>query len=254
MNDVLHVAIVDDEPLARDRLHRMLSDIDGIAVDCICTGDDTTLQTLMQHNLDVVFLDIELGGQTGFDVLHATSWTSSPAIIFVTAYSQHAVQAFETEALDYILKPFNAERLTQAIEKVRKRKALEANQQIKHTLDAALDSHLKAPKYLKRFIVKSGNRHFFFPVTEVDWIESDGNYALLHVGEAEHVIRTTMNDLEKRLDPETFVRIHRSTMVRLDAIQEVQKSKDGSVTAVLHSGTALQISRSHWANFMDKAG
>jgi len=183
----------------------------------------------------------------GFDVLREVTVSPMPVVVFVTAYDQYALRAFEVHAFDYLLKPFDRERFYATLARARahvKRENLEALHQRLHTF---LNTHEQAQStsYLKRFVVKTNGQVLFVPVDTVDWIEAAGNYVKLHVGKKHHLIRETLSHLEERLDPERFVRIHRSLMVQMDRVRSVQPVLSGEYIFVLHNGVRVQSGRTY---------
>lgn len=237
--------IVDDEPLARDRVKRMLREESDIEITGECGNGMEAVAFINEHAPDLVFLDIQMPEMTGFEVLRAISEEKMPAIVFVTAYDQYAIQAFDVHALDYLLKPFNRERFTRAVARAREHIEKSHGGNIDERL-ASLIADLKGgKKYLERLVVKSVGRVFFLRTDEVDWIEAAGNYAKLHVGRESHLIRETMNGLESKLDPDKFLRIHRSTLVNIDRIKELHPLFSGDYTVNLKNGVELTLSRNY---------
>ena len=198
---------------------------------------------------DLVFLDVQMPVLDGFAVLEAVGATQMPVVIFVTAYDQYALQAFDVHALDYLLKPFDRERFQNALDRARVHLRHQGLDALSHRLQALLDqAHLaKKTTYLKRLAVKTGGQVFFLNVEEIDWIEAAGNCAGLHIKQKMHLIRETMSDLEARLDPALFLRIHRSTIVNRDRIKTLKSLANGDYLLTLHDGTRLPSSRSYRA-------
>lgn len=237
--------IVDDEPIARDRVRRMLREESDVEIVGECGNGAEAVAFINENQPDLVFLDIQMPEMTGFEALQQLNQNQAPVIIFVTAYDQYAIQAFDVHALDYLLKPFNRQRFQRAVE--RARELIEKTQV--GTIDerlVSLLSDLKASKkYLERLVVKSVGRVFFLRTDEVDWIEAAGNYAKLHVGREGHLIRETMNGLEAKLNPDKFLRIHRSTLVNIDQIKELSPLFSGDYTVMLKNGVELTLSRNY---------
>lgn len=242
----IRTLIVDDEPLARDRLRRYLAGDDEIEIAGECGDGLTALEAIEQLKPDLLFLDIQMPELDGFGLLAEIDDASMPAVVFVTAYDQYALRAFEVHAIDYLLKPFDRERFRKALGR--------AKQQIRRRQDAGemdqrlltLLTQIKAePKYLERVVIKSVGRVFFLKTCEIDWIEAEGNYAKLHVGGEAHLLRETMSRLEAKLDPEKYLRIHRSTIVNVERIRELQPLFSGDCAVILRDGTRLTLSRSH---------
>jgi two-component system LytT family response regulator len=241
----IRTLIVDDESLARDRVKRFLRDETDIVVIGECGNGAEAIEAIEREKPDLVFLDVQMPEKNGFEVIKSLDPKSIPAVVFVTAYDQYALQAFDVHALDYLLKPFNRERFRRAVS--RSRELLENRQ--RGTLDERLVSliaDLKTEKkYLERFVVKSVGRIFFLKIDEIDWIEAAGNYLKLHVGRDSHLIRETMNSIEAKLDPDKFRRIHRSTVVNIDRIKELHPMFSGDYAVILRNGTELTLSRNY---------
>ncbi|MBS1796155.1 MAG: response regulator transcription factor [Acidobacteria bacterium] len=247
----IRTLIVDDEPLARERVRRFLRDEADVAVVGECGDGAEAIEFIKNERPDLVFLDIQMPEKTGFEVVRALDPKTAPTIVFVTAYDQYALQAFDASALDYLLKPFNRERLQRAV--TRARELIENRQRGK--LDerlASLIADLKTEKkYLERLVVKSVGRVFFLKTDEIDWIEAAGNYLKLHVGRESHLIRETMNAIESRLDPDKFLRIHRSTVVNIDRIKELHPMFSGDYSVILRNGAELTLSRNYRERFLE---
>jgi len=188
---------------------------------------------------------------TGFDAIGKLKRNEMPTVIFVTAYDQYALQAFEVHALDYLLKPFTRERLASAVER--------AKAQVKHRQRGELDERLESllsdlrteRKYLDRLVVKTVGRVYFLKTDEIDWIEAAGNYLKLHIGRDAHMIRETMNSIEAKLDPDKFLRIHRSTIVNIDRIKELHPMFSGDYSVILKNGAELSLSRNYRDRFLE---
>jgi two-component system, LytTR family, response regulator len=237
--------IVDDEPIARDRVRRMLREEPDIEILGECGNGKEAVTFVNEKRPALVFLDIQMPEMTGFETVQAIASDKVPAIIFVTAYDQYAIQAFEVHALDYLLKPFNRERFKRAVTRAREQIEKSQTGKIDERLASLLSDLTKSKKYLERLVVKSVGRVFFLRTEEIDWIEAAGNYAKLHVGREGHLIRETMNGLESKLNPDKFLRIHRSTLVNIDRIKELHPLFSGDYTVRLKSGTELTLSRNY---------
>jgi two-component system, LytTR family, response regulator len=237
--------IVDDEPLARDRVKRFLRDVQDIRIVGECGNGLEAVAAIKQQKPDLVFLDIQMPEKNGFEVVKALDEKTMPAVIFVTAYDQYALQAFDVHALDYLLKPFNRDRLQKAVSHAREQIETKRIGQLDERL-ASLIKDLKSDrKYLERLVVKSVGRVFFLKVDEIDYIEAAGNYVKLHAGRESHMIRETMNGIEAKLDPDKFLRIHRSTVVNIDRIKELHPMFSGDYAVILRNGTELALSRNY---------
>lgn len=241
--------IVDDEPIARRNLQALLKDDPDIEVIGLCAGGSEAVKVIRKTPPDLLFLDIQMPETDGFAVLKKINISSIPAIVFVTAYDQYALKAFEAHALDYLLKPFTDERFAVMLERaknqIRQRHAAELNRK----LHALLLEHAEQQEpltgtYVNRFLIKEASRVFFVKAEEIDWVEAADYYVSLHVGNKAHLLRETMSDLESKLDPAKFLRIHRSAIVNLHRVKEVLTRPGGEYFAVMKDGTQLKLSRS----------
>lgn len=242
----LRTLIVDDEPLARERVRMMLGMHGDVAVIGECGDGQQAIDAIRHEHPDLVFLDVQMPGVDGFGVLGALEGEIMPYVIFVTAHDQYALQAFEVHALDYVLKPFNAERFSQALQ--RARTAIGRHEGSERSVDKdrlrSLVASLTAEQREKqRIVVKSSGRVFFVRVDDIDWIEAEGNYVRLHMGAQSHLLRETMKGMESVLDVSQFIRIHRSTIVNADRIRELQPLFHGEYAVILRDGTRLVASR-----------
>jgi two-component system LytT family response regulator len=243
--------IVDDEPLARERLKRFLRDEPDVQVVGECGNGADALKQIRAIKPELVFLDIQMPEKDGFEVVEALDGGHVPAIIFVTAYDQYALQAFEVHALDYLLKPFNRERFRRAVAHARAQIEKIRLGNLDERLSSLLADLQTGRRYLERLVVKSVGRVFFLRTAEIDWIEAAGNYLKLHVGRDAHMIRETMNSIESKLDPAVFLRIHRSTIVNIDRIKELHPMFSGDYSVILRNGTELALSRNYRDRFLD---
>lgn len=254
MSDTLRVLVVDDEPLARQRIRDLLEEEENVRVIGECADGEEAVEQILTERPDVVFLDVQMPEMTGFDVLAEVGEASMPAVVFVTAYDEYALRAFDAHALDYLMKPFHRSRFQKALERVRERVAARSPRPAEPA--APVDDRLRAlltelgprTRYLKRLVVRIGGRILFVNAGDVDWIDADGNYARLHVGPRSYLLRETMSHLEAQLDPEQFIRIHRSTIVNLDRIQEIQPLFKGNYVVILRDGTKLNTTRGYREN------
>jgi two-component system, LytTR family, response regulator len=255
----IRTLIVDDEVLARRRIRNLLRGRVEFAVIGECANGHEALSAIRRHAPDLVFLDVQMPDLDGFGVLAELAADQLPVIIFVTAYDQYAVRAFEFHALDYLLKPFDDERFEKTLGWARAQLEREQFRQLSEQMCALLEDHQARPKSgagkrsvvpagpgpLSRLIVKSSGRVFFIRTEEIDWIEAEGYYARLHVGGKSHLLRETLANLESQLDQNRFLRIHRSTIVNLERIRELQTQSHGEFTVVLNDGTQLKLSRGY---------
>jgi two-component system LytT family response regulator len=251
----VRVLVVDDEPLARMRIEDVLSGIEGAQVVGTATNGIEAIEQIRALKPDLVFLDVQMPGKTGVDVVREIGPDRMPPTIFVTAFDQFAVQAFDVAAVDYLVKPFDDERLEAAFERARSRLALEGLGQLKEKLLAVLQSptdagtqpalaHPLTPEYLQRVAVESRGKIQSIPVDQIDYIVQSGPYAELHSNGRRHLIREAMQTLEERLDPNRFMRIHRSMIVRLDLVEALHRGTGGDYEVQLKGGTRVRVSRS----------
>lgn len=248
----IRTLIVDDEPLARQNLRLLLTDDPEIEIIGECGSGQEAVQFIEAQSPDLLFLDIQMPEMNGFDVLKRINTERIPAIIFVTAFDQYALKAFEVHALDYLMKPFTDARFEQALRQAKAQIEQREINKLSRKLFALLKDHettardapLVRAGYLTRLMIKSASRVFFLKADEIDWIGADDYYVKLHVGRKAHLLRETMNELETKLDPEKFLRIHRSTIVNIDRIKEMHPHFNGDYVILLHDGTELKLSRS----------
>ena len=242
---LIRVLIVDDEPLARKRLRELLKDDQDIAVIGECANGAETISATRELAPDLVFLDVQMPGIDGLAVSEAFDGKQGPMIIFVTAFEQYAVRAFDVEAIDYLLKPFDRARFTQALqrakERLREKRRDDVNRQILGLLSEIKDK----PQYLDRLVIKNNDRVFVLKTDEIDWIEAEGNYVRVHFGKQSSLLRETLTRLATQLDPRKFPRIHRSRLVNIDRIQELQPWSRRDWRIILRSGAELRLSRNY---------
>jgi two-component system LytT family response regulator len=249
----LRVLIVDDEPLARERIRSLLNREEAMEVIGECGDGQEAVTAIQELRPDLVFLDVQMPKLDGFDVLEALEPERMPTVIFVTAYDRYALKAFEVHAFDYLLKPFDRDRFRKAIQRVRSQ--FDKREPKRPARVRALLHDVKdVRKPLERIIIKSGGRVYFVRTEEIDWIEAAGNYLRLHVGGNMHLLRDTMTGIEGKLDAGQFVRIHRSTIVNVERIQELQPWFHGDYVVILRDGTQLTMSRSFRPRFQELFG
>ena len=243
---MIRTLIVDDEKLARERIRTLLAGHDSLEVIGECSDGEEALTAIEEYRPDLIFLDIQMPGADGFDVARALTDGPLPGIIFVTAFDQHALDAFEVNAIDYVLKPIRAERLGKAVERAVNRisgrgPAGQSEERIRRLLD-----HLQQQRgYSRRFAVRSRSKVYFVRTRDIEWIEAASNYAELHAGGKVHMIRQTMKSLEQRLDPERFVRVHRSVIVNIDRVTSLEASGRGEYAVTMQDGNRLTTGRSY---------
>jgi two-component system LytT family response regulator len=233
----IRALIVDDEPLARRSVRRFLRNHGDIQVSGECGDGQAAVASILSDRPDLVFLDVQMPEMDGFAVVDRVGAERMPVTIFVTAYDRYALRAFDANALDYLLKPFGKERFERALARARERIAGDSN-------SAAVERILRAQRdYLERLPVAENGRIVFVNVRDIHWIEAAGNYARLHVGTHSHEMRETLSNLERKLNPKDFLRIHRSTIVNLHRIKEVQPWFHGYHLVLLDNGQELRMSR-----------
>jgi two-component system, LytTR family, response regulator len=243
----IRALIVEDEPLARDLVRAMLADEKDIEIVGECETGVDAVREILELVPDLVFLDVQIPDLDGFGVLDEVRNAVGrlPTVIFVTAYDCYALRAFEVHAVDYLLKPYDAQRFGEALQRARQhleRRELDGlNQKLQALLGEMRDAH---KTFLERFVVQTSGRVFFVPVEEVEWIEAQANYLQLHTGKTTYLVRGTMQTVEGKLDPRRFVRIHRSAIVNIRKIRELQPWFHGEYKVLLHDGTSLTLSRS----------
>ena len=241
----IRTLIVDDEPLAREGMRMHLKDAEDIEVVGECGDGEDAVIAIDALAPDLVFLDVQMPGLDGFGVIEAVGTGTIPAVVFVTAHEEFAVRAFDAHALDYVLKPVEPERLQRALQRVRAQLENRNGEDLDTRLRALLGKVRPQGSYVERLAVRAGGRISFVRTADIDWVAAEGNYARIHAAGATHLIRETMNALETRLDPERFVRIHRSTIVNSDRIQELEPLFQGDYLIILRDGTRLPSSRAY---------
>ena len=250
----IKVLVADDEPLARERLSGLLGQEPDIEVVGQARDGEEAVTAIHDDSPDLVFLDVQMPQMSGFDVIEAVGSDKMPLVIFVTAYDQHALKAFQVRALDYLLKPFDRERFQEALTRARQQLERDENGDLGRRLLALVKDLRRDQPKSDRLVVKSGGRLFFLRTDEIDWVEAAGNYVRLHVGPGSHLLRETMNAIEGRLDPEKFFRIHRSRIVNMERIQELQPWLNGEYAVLLRTGTRLTLSRGYREKLQDRLG
>jgi two-component system LytT family response regulator len=246
--------IVDDETPARRRIRRFLAAESDVEVVGECGDPQEAVGFIRERNPDLVFLDVQMPGMDGFGVLESLSPKNAPAVIFVTAFDQYALRAFEVRALDYLLKPFDRARFRKALDRARALIRQEGAATLDHRLTTLLDHLGDKPKQRERLVVKSAGRIMFLRTDEIDWIEAADNYVRLHVGPDSHLLRETLGSFESHLDSSRFIRIHRSTVVNVDRMKELQPWFHGDYIVILQDGTRLNLSRTYRDRVIDLLG
>jgi two-component system LytT family response regulator len=250
----IRALVVDDEPLARERVLSLLQQEADVEVVGECSDGGQAVSAIQQHAPDLVFLDVQMPGCDGFEVIRSVGADRMPTVVFVTAYDEYALQAFEVHALDYLLKPFGRDRFQQTLQHARTHVERRRAGDLGKRLMALVQDIKPEPQRLDRLVVKSGGRVFFLRTDDIVWIEAAGNYVRLHLGEDSHLFRETMNGMEARLDPRRFVRIHRSRIVNSDRIKELQPWFNGEYVVILQNGTRLTLSRGYREKLQERLG
>ena len=234
---MIRVVIADDEPLARERVRELLAQREDVTIVAEARDGEEALRVIHETGPDLVLLDVQMPGLDGFEVLSELDPEQTPAVVFITAFDEYAVRAFEVRALDYLVKPFHRARFHEAVDRAIARRPSPPDLR-------SLLAELR-PSHLTRFVVRSAEEIYFVRAAEVAWIESAGNYVRLHTPNGEHTVRTSLRELETRLDPAVFVRVHRSAVVNLDAIARLEPYFHGEYVITLRDGSRLTSSRSY---------
>jgi len=242
----IRTLIVDDEPLARKGIRVWLKSEHDIDIIGEATDGEEAVESIQKLKPDLLFLDVRMPGLDGFEVLERVAGAHMPLTIFVTAYDSHAIRAFEVNAVDYLLKPISQARLREALQRVRHELLLHDELEVsQNRLLRLLDVGATNTQFSRRFVVRDRDKFMIVVTDEIDWIESAANYVELHLGKKVFLLRETMRTLEARLDPNQFVRIHRSTIVNISRIKEITREWTGDFEVMLHDGTKLRMSRSY---------
>jgi two-component system LytT family response regulator len=246
----IRALIVDDEPLARTGVQQLIDPLDDVTIVGEATDGDEAVREIAAQEPDLVFLDVQMPEMSGLEVVREVGVEDMPLTIFVTAYDQYALEAFEAHALDYLLKPIEEDRFEEAMERAREQlrraEADTLNQQLQGLLREYADEEDRDG--IERFTVRSRDRIYFVDVEDVQWIESEGDYVALHDGEDAHLVRKTMKKLEEQLASDQFLRVHRSYIVNVDYIEELRPLDHGTYQLRMASGTPLKTSRGYSDN------
>lgn len=240
----IRALIVDDEPLARDCVRLALEQEHDVTVVGECADGPSAVDAIRAHDPDLVFLDVQMPGLDGFGVIERIGADAMPPVLFVTAYDKHALRAFAVHALDFLLKPFDDARFRDALDHARRRLSEEGRLGMRDALNGLLESRRTgSERHARRIMVNEQERIRFVPVDMVDWFEADRNYVLLHCGKEVFRVRMTLTALLTELDPSRFIRVHRSTVLNLDRIREVQPWFGGDYVALLKDDQQVRVSR-----------
>lgn len=257
---MLKVLIVDDESLARKGLRLRLQAMEGIDIVGECGNGREALNAVAELEPDVLFLDIQMPGMSGFDVVGSLQQDNMPLIVFVTAFDQYAIEAFDVHAVDYLLKPLDDDRLAAAVERARQhvmqRGAVTEKQRLleliisitgksEHSVTQLMRDHTGVKAFPERIAIKDRGETSLVLTSEIDWIDAAGDYMCLHANDETHIMRITMKELEQQLDPTVFQRVHRSTIVNLDRVVKVCSHMNGEFHLVLTNGSSVKMSRSY---------
>ncbi len=258
----IRALVVDDEPLARERLHELLHETPGVTVVGDAEDGPEAVDAIRDEDPDLVFLDVQMPGMSGIDVIEEVGQAEMPVTVFVTAYDQYAIKAFDLAAVDYLLKPFDDERFEEALRRARDH--IESQEdaipdrllRLLRERDPSLldDAESDEESYLERIAVQGRGKARIVPVDDVTHITADGSYAELHTDDDTYVIRERMKTLAARLDPDDFVRVHRSAIVRLDEIELVLRGGGGDYAVRLKEGARVSVSRSRVDELQDRLG
>lgn len=242
-DEKIRTVIVDDEPIAREGLRVYLAEYSGVEIVAECTNGLEAVAAIGELSPDLIFLDVQMPGMNGFEVVESIGGEDMPAVVFVTAYDKYALKAFDVSAVDYLLKPFDAERFQKAFQRAKDQIQNRETDLVNKALRNLLETINPLRKYIERFVVKAGGRIFFLPVNEIDWIEASDNYVSLHAGSETHMIRETLTSLDEKLNPEDFIRVRHSAIVNIKRIREFQLLFNGEYQILLKSGAKLTSSR-----------
>jgi len=242
---MIRVLIVDDEPLPRERIRTLLAERRDIEMVGECGDGQEAVDIILAARPDLVFLDIQMPELDGFEVIKAISDEDLPAIVFVTAFDEYAIRAFEVNAIDYLLKPINAARFEKAVRRAIDRLTQSNVREPDRKLLNFVEQLRAERQYTARFVVRSGSKLSFVRASDVDWIDVADNYVRLHAAGREHLVRETLKSVESQLDPEIFVRVHRSLIINLDRVEAVEPSFHGEYAVTMKDGAKLTTSRSY---------
>ena len=240
----IRALIVDDEPLSRERVRMLLGTHPEVQVVGECADGREAVSAIRAETPDLVFLDIQMPELDGFDVLQQLHGTRMPAVIFVTAYDEYAIRAFEVNAVDYLLKPVDPARFAAALERVTRSRPDDVVERVLSVVES-----IKRPRYRTRFVVRDAKGAFFLPADAITWLEAADNYVRLHTAGNAYLLRETLKNIEASLDPERFVRVHRSAMVNLEKIARVEPWTRGEYVIILRDGTRLTSSKAYGGSF-----
>lgn len=239
----IRALVIDDEPLARRRIRKLLARDAEVESVGECADGYEAIAAINAHDPDLIFLDVQMPELDGFAVLERIHPKHAPLVVFVTAYDQYALRAFEVSAVDYLLKPFDRKRFEQALSRAKSRLSTDRGSELTERTLALLEELRAHASHPERLMIKSGGRAFFLKTDEIDWIEAEGKYVRLHAGRESYLLREAIGSLEAQLDPKKFLRIHRSTIVNIDRVKELQPWFHQDYRVILRDDTELMLSR-----------
>ena len=246
----IRTLIVDDMPLARELIKESLAGEEEFEIVAECGDGGDAIAAIKTLKPDLVFLDVQMPEVGGFEVIEYIGIEQMPVVIFVTAYDEFALRAFEACALDYLLKPFKKARLIRTLERAKREINLKHVGRLDQDLTHLMAEVKRGGNYLQRIIVKSGEQTILLSVAEIDWISGAGNYLEIHVGKEIYLIRERLNTMERKLNPDTFSRIHRSTIINLNRIKAMHRMFHGDHLIYLNNGTELNMSRTYYEKLL----
>lgn len=244
--------IVDDMKLARERLKQALTSDDEIEIIGECANGSEAVAAIKNLSPELVFLDVQMPKMGGFEVVETIGAERMPIVVFATAYDEFAIQAFEVNAIDYLLKPFDEERLAKTVGRIKQQLRQAGSHNVNERLIQLLDNVQTTASYIKRLPVKTAQHTVLLLVEDIDWISGAGNYLELHVGKDVYLIRERIHQLEQKLNPEQFVRIHRSTIVNIDRVKTLHPMFNGDHIVILKNGAKLNLSRTYHEKLLDQ--
>jgi two-component system, LytTR family, response regulator len=253
----LRTAIADDEPLARERLRFLLAGDPEVQVTADCCNGSEVIATLKASRLDLLFLDIQMPGKNGFEVIEEIGLANMPITVFVTAHNEFAVEAFKVNALDYLVKPIERKRLHEALVRVKERIQLQQAFVTREQLSSLLKAMQTSPdreQYPQRFLAKNGNTESVVCVNDIEWIEAADYYVCLHAAGKQHLLRESIRALESKLDPNKFVRLHRSAIVNIDYVREIHRDGRTEGWVLLSSGMRVRLNKTGWHRLIGMSG
>jgi two-component system LytT family response regulator len=250
----IRTLIVDDMELARQRLKQALETDTDIEIIGECSNGEQAVAAIKGEKPDLVFLDVQMPELSGFGVVESVGVLNMPTVVFVTAYDQFALDAFEVEAIDYVMKPYDDERVARTVARAKRQINRPDSEKVREHLLSLLTTVEGKNRYLKRIAIKTANHTVLVSVEDIDWIGGAGNYLELHCGKEHYLLRERFHQLESKLNPDEFVRVHRSTIVNIDRIKRLHPLFNGDHLIILKDGTELNLSRTHHERLLTQIG